>query len=360
MLTRYLLREIFSNFLWVLSVGLLLLYLVRIADFGPEIFARGGTFPDLLRFSGYLLLFLLPFALPLAGLAGVLLAFMRLAQDQETLALTALGVSPRQLVKAVALVALVLFALGLWFNLFLVPKAKRRMRDTLWELALKRLERGLPEKTPVDWFPHLLLYIRKVEKGFYFKDVYLFRETPEGKKGFLYARRGHLSLLPGGVEISLEEGEGHFFSANLERVENLSFRSYRHRFPLRPLEEREFKRGEMGLSALLARARSSKLPPRKRHKYLAEFYQRFFYPLAALVLPFLGLPLGLHLRTSGRTPALILGLLLYLFYYLLFSFGSTLAEKGKLPPPAAFSLAPLFFGGLAFLLWRWSLRKEGL
>ncbi|QJA06568.1 LptF/LptG family permease [Thermosulfurimonas marina] len=360
MLTRYLLREILSNLLWVLSLGLLLLYLARMADFGPEIFARGGQVADLLRFSGYLLLFLLPFALPLAGLAGVLLAFIRLAHDREILALASLGISPLRLTRAVALTAAGLFALALLLTLLLVPQAKRRMRDTLWQLAVKRLERGLPEKTPVDWFPGTLLYARRVKEGFRLKDVYILREGPGGKKGFLYARRGRLTLFPGGAELLLEKGEGHFFSSDLQRVENLYFESYRYRFPLSPPEERELKRGEMGLFELLSRARSSKLPPHKRRKYLAEFYQRFFYPLAALVLPFLGLPLGLSLKASGRAPALILGLLLHLFYYLLFSLGSTLAEEGKLAPPLALGLAPALFLALGLVLWRFSLRREGL
>ncbi len=360
MLTRYLLREILSNFLAVVLVTLLLLFLTRMADFGPEIFARGGGLEDLVRFSGNLAVFLLPFALPLAALVGVLLAFMRLAHDQELLALSALGFSPARLYRPVFYFALGIFALTLALNLGLLPRAKKGMRDLLYTLATRRLERGFPEKTPVDWFPGLIFYTEKVKRGFYFKHLYLFDETHTGKKGLIYARKGRLLLREGEVELVLQEGEGHFLSRDLREVENFYFGEYRYRVPLNLPEERSLKRGEMGLSELWARAHRTDLPPRKRRKYLTEFYQRFFYPLAALVLPFLGLPLGARLKASGRGLALTAGLILYLLYYLCFSLATTLAENGYLPPPLALSLPPAGMALVAVLLARDLEKREAL
>jgi len=350
-LTRYLLREILSNFLTVLLVALLLLMLTRMADFGPEITARGGGPGDLLLFSVNLAVFLVPFALPLAALAGVLLSFMRLSHDQELLALSALGVSPGRLYRPVLFFALAVFLITLGLNLFLLPRAKRAMRDLLYSLATRRLERGLPEKTPVDWFPGLLLYAEKVKNGFHFRRFYLFEETRSGKKGVLYAEKGRLLVKGHEAELILERGEGHFFSPDLREVENFYFGEYRYRLPLRLSVERELKRGEMGLSELWTRGHRRVLPPRKRRKYLTEFYQRFFYPLAALVLPLLAPPLGTRLRTSGRGLALGAALFLYLAYYLLFSLATTLAESGYLPPPAALALPPVATGLAAFILY---------
>ncbi len=360
MLTRYLLREILSNFLAVVLVTLILLFLTRMADFGPEIFARGGRLSDLALFSVNLGIFLLPFALPLAALVGVLLGFMRLAHDQELLALSALGFSPGRLYRPVLYFALVVFVITLILNLVLLPRAKRGMRDLLYALATRRLERGLPEKTPVDWFPGLIFYAEKVKEGFHFKHLYLFDETHAGKRGLIYARKGRLLLREGEVELVLQEGEGHLFSRDLREVENFYFGEYRYRVPLNLPEERELKRGEMGLAELWARGHRSDLPPRKRRKYLTEFYQRFFYPLAALVLPFLGLPLGARLKASGRGLALAAGLLLYLFYYLCFSLATTLAENGYLPPPLALSLPSAGMALVAYFLARDFERREAL
>lgn len=360
MLKRYLIREILSNFLVALFIVLFLLFLTRIIDFGPELFQKGGTFSDLVSFSGYLLFFLLPFALPLAALTGTLLAFMRLAHDQEILAFSALGVSPRKLLIPVIYFSLVIFLIVLVLNLVFLPVAKRHMRDTLFEVFKRRLEKGLPEKTPVDWFPGLLLYAHKVKKGFHFKDFYLFEESGNQKVGFIYAEKGELRIKRGEIELRLEKGEGHFLSKDLSEAENFYFGTYIYRIPMeRMIKKRKFKRGELNLGALLRKARDPKLPLRKRRKYLAEFYQRLFYPFSALILPLLGLPLGARLRASGRGLALAAGLLLYLLYYLLFSFGTTLAEGGKLPPFLALAWPNLFFLGLALFLFRDFEKREG-
>lgn len=357
--TRYLLREILTNFLAVVFLTLFLLYITRMANFGPDLFALQATARDFALFSLDLTVFLLPFALPLAALLGVLLAFMRLAHDQELLAFSALGVSPWRLYRPVAWFALGIFILTLILNIFLLPRAKRGMRDLLYFLSARRIERGLPERTPVDWFPGLVFYAERVRKKFRFREVYILDETRPGKRGFLYARKGELLLRDREAELILKQGEGHYFSRDFREAENFYFGEYRYRLPLNLAGERELKRGEMGLSALLARARDRRLPPHKRRKYLTEFYQRFFYPLSALVLPFLGLPLGARLKSSGRGLALAAGLGLYLCYYLLFSLGTGFSESGYLPSPVALGLPSILMGAVAVLAGWDFLRREG-
>ncbi len=359
MLTKYIIREILSHFVYVFGVVVGLLFLTKAVDFVPELYHRGGTWQDFLLFSGYLWVFLWPFALPLAALAGVILTFMRLSHDQELLALSSLGISPRRLLKPVLLFCGGLFFLTTTLNIFFFPVLKREMRDILFEAFKRRLARGLPEKEPVDWFPGLLFYAERVKDGFRFRHVYLFDEREKERLGLIYARRGRLELQEGEVLFVLREGEGHYFSPDLVRVENFYFGEYRYRLSLESLEgRREFKRGELNLKALWERAHDTRLPLKKRRRYLTEFYQRIFHPLSVLILPLVGLPLGARLKASGRGLALAVGLLVYLFYYLLFTFGTTLAESGRWPPPLALGMAPAVFLGVAGLLF-WRFERTG-
>ncbi len=345
MLTRYLLKEILANFWRVSLLALFLLFVTKILDVGAKALEAGATFRDLAFLSFYLALFLLPFSLPLAALISTLLTFMRLAQDQELLAFKALGVAGGRLLRPVLYFSGGVFLTVALLNLWILPWSKRAMRDTLFELFERRLQRGLPEKTPVDWFPGLVLYAQKVKKKFKVKHLYLLDRRPEsGKSGFICAEKGEIRLNPGEVQIYLEKGEGHFWSLDLKEAENFYFGTYLYRVPFLRPTKRELKRGEMDLEMVWARAHDPDLPGPKRRKYLSEFYQRLFYPLSALLLPLLGLPLGARLKASGKGLALVAGLGAYLAYYLLFSLGISLSESGRLPPGWGIFLPNLIFG----------------
>jgi lipopolysaccharide export LptBFGC system permease protein LptF len=69
------------------------------------------------------------------------------------------------------------------------------------------------------------------------------------------------------------------------------------------------------------------------------------------------MPLGLSPRHHGRTWGLILGLLVFLVYYVVFTASWRLAISARLNPFLAPWLSNLLFTGVAVFLWRRTVRE---
>jgi len=84
-----------------------------------------------------------------------------------------------------------------------------------------------------------------------------------------------------------------------------------------------------------------------------SLYKRISMSFSCLVFAFIGIPLALEpARTSGRFRGFVFALFLLLVYYLLFSFGQAIGEKGGVMQLPALWLANVVFAALGgFLFW---------
>ena len=86
-----------------------------------------------------------------------------------------------------------------------------------------------------------------------------------------------------------------------------------------------------------------------------------FFPaltgLALVATSLLAIPLGLSPRIHGRSWGLIMGLLVFLIYYVVFTASWRLAFTAHLNPALAPYLGDILFAGVALYLW-WRTLKE--
>ena len=68
-----------------------------------------------------------------------------------------------------------------------------------------------------------------------------------------------------------------------------------------------------------------------KRKLLIEFHKRLVLPVGCLMISLIGLPLGLQARPGKKAVGLQVGLAIFILYYILFTFGKTLAEDNVLP-----------------------------
>lgn len=66
----------------------------------------------------------------------------------------------------------------------------------------------------------------------------------------------------------------------------------------------------------------------------------------------IGLPLGASFRVRGRNFALIMGLGVFILYYVMFSLGWSLAESGVVPPAPAVWFSNVVLAVLGLLMLR--------
>ena len=123
-LYRYIAREILTSTLAVGSVLMLVIVGSRFARFLDRV-ASGRISLDIL---GYLTLFYTPYALqliiPLSFVLALMLTFGRLYMESEMSVIQSSGVSQRQLMKLVLILALGVAAFTAFSSLYLTPKAK--------------------------------------------------------------------------------------------------------------------------------------------------------------------------------------------------------------------------------------------
>jgi len=87
-----------------------------------------------------------------------------------------------------------------------------------------------------------------------------------------------------------------------------------------------------------------------KRKLLIEYHKRLVLPVGCLMISLIGLPLGLQARPGKKAIGIQVGLAIFILYYILFTFGKTLAEDNVLPIPFAMWIPNVLFLLLA-IFW---------
>ncbi len=82
----------------------------------------------------------------------------------------------------------------------------------------------------------------------------------------------------------------------------------------------------------------------KNPRYIMELYGKLAYPMVNFVMVLFGVALALQSRLGGGMRAVGLGLLVSLFYWLIYSVSISMGNTGNLPPWFAPWVGPLLFG----------------
>ena len=125
-LDRYIVRETLGPLLMALAIFTFLLAVRPVMEEAERLLAKSVP-PQTI---GILLAYLIPQALgitiPMALLAGLLMAFGRLSADRETVAMLACGVSFPRLLRPVVILATLAAAATLWVKNVEIPTGNRR------------------------------------------------------------------------------------------------------------------------------------------------------------------------------------------------------------------------------------------
>lgn len=108
---------------------------------------------------------------------------------------------------------------------------------------------------------------------------------------------------------------------------------------------------------IMARTRDKTLKDKHRRGALAAALQRFSLALQFLVYAFIGLPLAIWMKPSGKSIGVVLAIGLIFIYHLLMGTGLTMVEKGVAIGPLVIFSPALLSASLGWALWRQALRS---
>lgn len=350
---RYLLREFAEPFglaLGAVTILMLSDLLFALADWLLVKRVPAGT---VLRLVVYRLPGLVIQAIPLAALAGALLALYRLARDAELLPLASSGLSLRRVSLPLLAVALLLSGISYAVNEGVVPRANHVAENILRRLVFQESSPAIEEGIFFRGQDNTVFYVRRFDRArLLMQDVMVFRTGDGPYPQVVTARSARYGQgvwqLQEGVTRELDQegfvtNEARFASLELKVDEGLA------RFFGEQKTTQEMTREELAANIRLFGRGGVDIRP-----FLVDYHLKLALPFADFFFLLLGVPMALWvLRRPRRPQAVGIGAAvgLALSYYVLTPFCRSLGVNGFLPPLAAAWLPGFAFAVLGLLFY---------
>jgi len=357
---KYHLREYFFYTFTFFVVFSVIITLIQGVNKLQGFLELNPSFKVIFQIFIFIFLQLLSFVYSLSAFMGVLFAIHRLKYEKEVLAFYSLGFSFKDFLKPLLIFSLISVIITFLFHFFLLPWAKKNIKLIKMALVKAQIEKPFLAKKPIPLGEKYCLYViksKKVDKAYYFKNIFLL-EKKEKKKGFFISKEGDFS--PKENLFTLVKGWG-FFVDSQNNIEVLKFDSYEFKIDLKKIGKGlYFKRGEKSFLELKKDIKKLKPGTSRYFRYLNEYYKRFFFPLSILFLIFQAFFLGIYVKTSHRFLIFFIGISIFLIFYIVYNFFSSLGENGKIFPLWSFLIFYLLISILLIFQYLSLKKKEEL
>jgi lipopolysaccharide export system permease protein len=305
--------------------------------------------------------YLLVFTLPMAATVGILLAMTRLTVDQEMIAMKTAGLSYGQLLPPILGFSLAVGLVTLGLTVFASPWGQKSTKDLMKDVVKRRADMGIQEQTFNTDFNGMTLFVNHVvPKSGHLEGVFVYDLRDAENPLTVYAENGDLSYDRDQETMLMQLYDGRVMRWGKEphRWQTLEFKTYKL-----PLEVFKFalkggvSESEMSLGELRATIAQQPRGSDLSNRALVELNQRFAMPVGAVLLCLMAMPLGLSPRQHGRTWGLVLGLAIFLVYYIIFTASWRLAVNARIDPGLAPWLSNFLFIWVALYLWYRTVRE---
>jgi lipopolysaccharide export system permease protein len=337
--SRYIFREMIPPFLINLVLFTFIFLMAKILDITGLIVNYGVSVSSVLLMLTYSIPSFLVFVVPMSIMMGVLLCFLRLTHDNEVVALKASGFSIYRFLPAVFVFCLMGFLVTGFMSIYGSPWGRLSFKALLLETATSNIDVGLKARTFIDSFKDVMLYVSEIDpQDKTLTDVFIEDRQTAGMVTTVVAPSGKFFCDAERLTFGLTLFNGIINRVDLKNktVHSVSFDTYDFNLELgQVLSARKYGRKGRKEMSLVELRQSLKEAAKKNAKYdltLMEYHKKFSIPFACFVLGLVAVPLGIQSRFAKRSSGMVLGLLLFLIYYVLMSAGWILGESGICPP----------------------------
>ncbi len=296
---------------------------------------------------GYLRL--LPILLSLALFIGVLLTFSRYWQDSEMVIWSGAGLAPFAWVAPVLRFTTPIALLIALMSLAVIPWLSRQKAEYESYLSSRdeeaaRLTPGVFAETRQGRRVYFVESMNKLDLSV--RNVFIQSEQ-HGRIGIVVASQGKAETMANGDRfLVLHQGRRYEGTPGAADYRVTEFTRYGFRLDPTQLEQRSAQPRELGTFELLR----DPLPANQ-----AEWVWRVGYPISALILAVLAIPLGHYNPRAGRSFNILLAALLYTLYNNIMGLSQTWVARGQIN--ATVSLVLVHGLALALLMsafwWRY-------
>ena len=357
-INRYILRELLPPFgvnLFFFTFIFLITKILEITNLVVNYQVSPVTFVLLLFYS---IPFFLAFITPMSVMMAVLLTFLRMSADSEIVALRACGMNPKRFLVPVFVFCLMGWVLTTLITTVGLPWGNRSYYGLSVDLAKSHVDAVIKERTFIDSFQGLMLYVNRVDlRQRTLTDVFIDDQRNKAMDNIIVAPSGRIFAEPEKQIIRLQLFNGTINQVDLARqsAHTIAFKTYEMNLDLKSmLAEGAAKRKpieEMGVGELNDYINSTEKGSKEYYKALMKFHEKFALPIACFALGMVAIPLGMQARRSKRSMGAVLGIIVFLAYYILLSVGWSFGESGALPPLVGMWMPNLIMGGVGIFLY---------
>jgi len=196
---------IFIPFFLIIS----LIYLVKIASLTQKIQI---SFSELLLLYSYSLPNIIFYTIPLSFIAALTNTLLKLSQDNELIALYALGLNAQKMLRSIFILGLLFSLLLLGISFLGMPMSKQlygAFKETKKSEAKFNIVPGKLGQKFGDYY----IYIKEKEKNNeMFHDLVIYNRTKQNEEQFFSSKKGKLLNNNHTASLLLEEGYGYTYS----------------------------------------------------------------------------------------------------------------------------------------------------
>jgi lipopolysaccharide export system permease protein len=339
-LHRQIFRELVTLFSLCMGCLLGLLLFGKLLSFREIFFSRDLGLVHILLLFVYLTPSLLLLLTPIGCMLSVFLTFLRMSTDNELVALKASGIGLRQMIAAPLIFCVLCTLLNFFVSFYGLAWGMERLKDTVLEFMHSGTKMAMHPGVFNQEFPRLTFYSHKVDKkSGELRFVFVEDETLKDATVTIVAPKASIVSDPDAMQMRVGFKNGRIYRREGDKLDVLHFGSYTIKVPMNwfaGLDLVQTKPSKMSYWQLIDLDGNPNAPENYDrvfvNKVKVELVKRISLPVACFLLGLFALPIACLFQGLKRQYGLVLSLGLFLVYYVLFSFGVTLGEAGRLAP----------------------------
>ena len=341
----YLIKEFAASFLFAIAVFSVLLLLDRIFDLASLFLSKGASFWTIVKLFSFLYPSILPFAIPMSALFGLLLAYGRLSEDNEITAMRANGMGYKTLSVPVLIPIGIISLALIFFNSFGAPLMQSKVKEVFQDILTKVPLSAFSEKTVVK-LKDYTFYVNKVDRKNNLLEgvsIYKFDEGADKKKSDkkaqgkrdeniswrISAASASVKIYRGGIGLNLYGGFWQKAGAkDLKNIVHMTFNSYRFYISVfDQAENMESAVQEENSWQILKKIAALKKENKPYGNYAVEFWTRLLFATAPIAFALLAVPLGIMSGKGGKAIGFGISIFVIVLYYMLLIIAMHVSEK---------------------------------
>lgn len=337
-INRYIIKEILSPTLLCIVIFTMVMVLGRAFKLVSLIINEGVSPLDILTLLATLLPTFFSISLPLAFIMGIMIGLGRMSADSEIVALKAAGFGLAKISAPVFTLALVFALLTGATNLWAKPWGYKAFATKSFEIVRQKAVIGLQPRIFINQFNDLVLYANEIDnQADKMRGLFIVEKKPESTS-WVFADSGTILTDNEAETVTIRLHDGVVHRQQTESLDNyqlIHFRNYDIQPEITtlsdPKKRSSTKPKELSIGQLWKHI-SSGTGTRKIKEMEAEFHLRLISPLAPILFVLFGLPFSMQSHRSGRSGGFVMGLIIFLGYYVILSAALTLTKDAAMSP----------------------------